>query len=67
MVCDESTASIKITLGTPLVLLGNVCRMEACFSLFGDSVSLEQDRCTVYTEHTIASEIILATTDGTPT
>jgi hypothetical protein len=39
---------------TPLVFLGNVCRMEACFSPFGDSVCLEQDRCTVYAEHTIA-------------
>jgi hypothetical protein len=50
-----------------MVLLGNVCRMEACFSLFADSVSLEQDRCTVYAEHTITSEIILGATDGTPT
>jgi hypothetical protein len=49
------------------VLLGDVGQAEA------RSVHLEvvlismQDRCTVCAEHTIASEIILGTTDGTPT
>ena len=28
---------------------------------------LKQDRCTVYVERTIASEIVLDTPDGTPT
>jgi hypothetical protein len=27
-------------LGTPMVLIGNVCQVEACFGPFGDSVSL---------------------------
>jgi hypothetical protein len=41
MVCDESTIGMEITLGTPLVLLGNVCQVKACFSVFGVRVSLD--------------------------
>jgi hypothetical protein len=59
-VCNESTTGMEIALGTPLVLLGNVCQVEACFSLFGDSVVSTQDRCTVCTKCTIGLEIILA-------
>ena len=42
-----------------MVHLGDEAQVVAHFSPFGDSVSLMQDRCTVCTEHTIASEIIL--------
>jgi hypothetical protein len=43
-----------------LVRLGNVCQVEVCFSLFGDSVVSMQDRCTVCSECMIGLEIILA-------
>jgi hypothetical protein len=47
-------------------LLGDVRQVEAHFSPFGDYVNLAQDRCTDWDEHTIGSEIILGTNDGTP-
>jgi hypothetical protein len=47
-------------------LLGETGQVEARFSLFGDCVNLAQDRCTDWDEHTIDSEIILGTNDGTP-
>jgi hypothetical protein len=31
-------------------LLGDVGQVEACFSTFGDSVNLAQDRCIVWDE-----------------
>ena len=49
-----------------MVLLGDEAQLEAHFGLFGDSANLEADRCTVCTEHTIGSEIILDAPDGTP-
>jgi len=49
-----------------MVLLGDEAQVVACFSPFGDSVILTQDRCTVCTEHTIGSEIILDAPEGTP-
>ena len=42
-----------------MVHLGDKAQVVARFGLFGDSVVLRQDRCTVCTEHTIGSEIIL--------
>ena len=42
-----------------MVLLGDEVQVVARFSPFGDDVILMQDRCTVCTEHTIGSEIIL--------
>ena len=33
---------------------------------FGIVLILTQDRCTVYAKHTIGSEIVLDTPDGTP-
>ena len=47
-------------------LLGDVGRVESCFGPFGDSVILMLDRCTVCTEDTIGSEIILDAPNGTP-
>jgi hypothetical protein len=43
-----------------MVLLGVKAEVEACFGLFRDNANLMQDRCTVCTEHTIGSKIILA-------
>ena len=39
MVCTECTTCVEIALGTPESYLGNVCRVEACFGLFSDSIS----------------------------
>jgi hypothetical protein len=39
--------------------LGDVGHLDSRFGPFVDSVSLSQDRSTVLTKHTIASEIIL--------
>jgi hypothetical protein len=49
-----------------MVLLGDVGQVEARFGLFGDSVNLSADGCTVYTECTTVMEIILGTPDETP-
>jgi hypothetical protein len=57
------TIGSGITLGTPS---GDVDQMEACFSLFGDSIKLHADRLGLNLT-TIGLEIILGTTDGTPT
>ena len=46
-------------------LLGDVGHLETRFFPFGDSVSDVQDRCMVCARHTIGSEIVLDTTDGT--
>ena len=48
-----------------MVLLGDVGRVESRFGLLGPV--LVQDRCTVGAEHTIGSEIVLDTLNGTPT
>ena len=48
-----------------MVLLGDEAKVEAHFGLFGDSANLDTDRCMVCAEHTIGSEIILGTPDGT--
>jgi hypothetical protein len=54
-----------------MVLLGDVCQVEAHFKWQIISVYLEivliltQDRCTVCVEHTIGSKINLGATDGT--
>ena len=50
-----------------MVLLGDKAEVEARFGPFGDSANLDIDRCTVYTERTIGSEIILDAPDGNPT
>ena len=47
-------------------LLGDVGRVVARFSPFGYDVILMQDRCTVCTERTIGSDIMLDAPDGTP-
>ena len=65
-----------------MVLLGDVGQVESHFGLLGASVGARwvkwnlisvcwepvsvQDRCTVGAEHTIGSEIVLDTLDGTP-
>ena len=49
-----------------MVPLGDEALVEACFSPFGDSVILTQDRCTVCVERTIDSEILFDTPNGSP-
>ena len=49
-----------------MVLLGHEAQVDARFGLFGDSANLDVDRCTVWDERTIGSEIVLDATDGTP-
>ena len=48
-----------------MVHLGDEAQVVARFSPFGDDVILIQHRCTVYTEHTIGSEIIMDEPNGT--
>ena len=50
-----------------MVLLGDEPHVEARFGPFGDSASLDVDRCTVCAERTIGFEIVLDMPDGTPT
>jgi hypothetical protein len=39
-VCTECTIGIKIILTHPMVILGDVGQVKACFGPFGDSVNL---------------------------
>ena len=48
-----------------MVLLRDEAHVEARFGLLGDSANLYADRCMVCAKHTIGSEIILETPDGT--
>ena len=48
-----------------MVLLGDEAQVLARFSPFGDDVILMQDRCTVCTERTTVSEIVLDSNEGT--
>ena len=50
----------------PMVLLGDEAQVVARFGPFRDSIILMQDRCMVYTECTIGSEIVLDAFDGPP-
>ena len=50
----------------PVVLLGDEAQVEARFGLSDIVLILMQDRCTVYVERTIGSEIIFDAPDGTP-
>jgi hypothetical protein len=49
-----------------VVLLGDEAQVEAHFSPFGDSASLDASGCVVYAERTIVLEIVLDAPDGTP-
>ena len=49
-----------------MVLLCDEGQVEARFGALGDSANLDADRCTVFAKHTIGSEIVLDTLDGTP-
>ena len=49
-----------------MVPLGDEAQVEARFGLSDIVQILTQDRCTVYAERTIGSEIILHAPDGTP-
>jgi len=49
-----------------MVPLGDEAQVEAHFVLSDIEIILMQDRCTVYDERTIGSEIILDAPDGTP-
>ena len=48
-----------------MVHLGDEAQVVAHFGPFGDDVILMQDRCMVWTEDTIGSEIILDAPNGT--
>ena len=48
-----------------MVLLSDVAQVKARFDPLGQSKILTQDRCTVYAERTIVSDIILYAPDGT--
>ena len=51
----------------PMVLLGDEAHVEYLVLVNLEIVQiLMQDRCTVCTEHTISSEIVLDAPDGTP-
>jgi hypothetical protein len=39
-----------------MVLLGDIGQLEACCSLFGDTVNLDAGRCTVCAKHTLAQK-----------
>ena len=71
LVQDRRTVGGKRTIGSksfwthPMVLLGDEAQVLARFGPLGDSVILMQDRCTVCTEDTIGSEIILHAPNGT--
>jgi hypothetical protein len=47
-------------------LRGDLGHVKSCFGLFGDSVTLTQDRYTVCAERTKGFEILLDALDGTP-
>ena len=47
-------------------LLGDEAQVESCYGPYGDSVSIMEDRCTVYAKRTIGTEIILDAPDSTP-
>ena len=49
-----------------MVPLGDEAQVEAHFGLLDTELIMTQDRCTVYMEHTIGSEIILHAPDRTP-
>ena len=49
-----------------MVLLGDEAQVVARFGPFVDSIILTQDRCTICSERTLGSEIILDAPDGTP-
>ena len=42
----------------PMVLRGDEPHVEAHFGPFGDSASIDVDRCTVCTKHTIGLDIV---------
>jgi hypothetical protein len=63
LVQDRCTVCVKCII---MVLLGDEDQVEARFGLFGDSLVLMQDRCTVYAGHTIVSKIISDAPDGAP-
>ena len=48
-----------------MVPLGDEAQVEARFGLLDIVLILTQDRCTICVKHTIGSEIILDTPDGT--
>jgi hypothetical protein len=50
----------------PMELLIDVGHLKSHLSPFGDCISEVQNRCTVCAKHTIGSEVILDTRDGTP-
>jgi hypothetical protein len=39
-VCAEYSTGMEIILGNPMVLMGDVCQVEARFHPFGDSINI---------------------------
>ena len=65
-VCVECAIGSEILWTHPMELLGDMGHVESHFFLFGDSVSVGQDRCTFCAKRTIGLEIALDAPDGTP-
>jgi hypothetical protein len=49
-----------------MLLLGDEAQVEARYGPFGDSASLDANRCMVCAECTIASKIVFDAPDGKP-
>ena len=64
-VCAKHTKAQKTFWMHPMVILGDKAQVVAHFGLLEIVLILVQGRCTVYAEHTIGSEIVLDTLDGT--
>ena len=50
-----------------MVLLIDEAKVQASFGPFRDSANLDVDRCMVWAEHPMGSEIVLDAPNGTPT
>ena len=66
-VCIKHTLAQKLFWTHQMVLLGDEAQVEARFGPFGDSATLDVDRCTVCAQRTIGLEIVLGVPDRTPT
>jgi hypothetical protein len=40
-ICAKRTIGIEIVLDAPMVLLGDVAQVDACFGMFGDCANLD--------------------------
>ena len=65
-VCAKHAMAQKSFWTHQMVLLGDEAQVEARLGRLEIVLLLTHDRCTVYAEHTIGSEIVLDAPDGTP-